>query len=182
MRLSGWSACLLTPRSQADQQYFFVNGRVVRDRLVAHAVRQAYRDVLFNGRHPVFVLYLELDPDVVDVNVHPTKHEVRFRDGRMVHDFLYSSLHHCLASAKPAESAEESNADLTDMTGASPQAVEGAGEHSETNAEQPRWQQQGIALTHSPARHPWWRACTPFYAGLSSASSRSRRDAVDATA
>lgn len=165
LRLSGWVGLPTHSRSQADQQYFFVNGRVVRDRLVAHAVRQAYRDVLFNGRHPVFVLYLELDPDVVDVNVHPTKHEVRFRDGRMVHDFLYSSLHHCLASAKPAESAEESNADLTDMAGASPQAVEGAGEHSETNAEQPRWQQQGIALTHSPDRHPGGERVRRFMQG-----------------
>ncbi len=165
LRLSGWVGLPTHSRSQADQQYFFVNGRVVRDRLVAHAVRQAYRDVLFNGRHPVFVLYLELDPDVVDVNVHPTKHEVRFRDGRMVHDFLYSSLHHCLASAKPAESAEESNADLTDMTGASPQAVEGEGEHSETSAEQPRWQQQGIALTHSPDRHPGGERVRRFMQG-----------------
>ncbi|WP_249362117.1 DNA mismatch repair endonuclease MutL [Halomonas sp. ATBC28] len=149
IRLSGWVGLPTHSRSQADQQYFFVNGRVVRDRLVAHAVRQAYRDVLFNGRHPVFVLYLELDPDVVDVNVHPTKHEVRFRDGRMVHDFLYSSLHHSLASAKPAESAEEHNAEVADTSGASPQ-----GEASEVGAEQPRWQQQGIALTHSPDRHP----------------------------
>jgi DNA mismatch repair protein MutL len=149
LRLSGWVGLPTHSRSQADQQYFFVNGRVVRDRLVAHAVRQAYRDVLFNGRHPVFVLYLELDPDVVDVNVHPTKHEVRFRDGRMVHDFLYSSLHHSLASAKPAESAEEGEAEVADTPGASPQ-----GEASEAGAEQPRWQQQGIALTHSPDRHP----------------------------
>ena len=70
-------------------QYFFVNGRMIKDKLVVHAVRQAYRDVLFNGRHPTFVLFLEVDPSVVDVNVHPTKHEVRFRDGRMVHDFLF---------------------------------------------------------------------------------------------
>ncbi|MGP9765580.1 DNA mismatch repair endonuclease MutL [Halomonas sp. AOP13-D3-9] len=150
IRLSGWVGLPTHSRSQADQQYFFVNGRVVRDRLVAHAVRQAYRDVLFNGRHPVFVLYLELDPDVVDVNVHPTKHEVRFRDGRMVHDFLYSSLHHSLASAKPAESTEEvGDAEVADTSGASPQ-----GEASEVGDEQPRWQQQGIALTHSPDRHP----------------------------
>ena len=158
LRLSGWVGLPTHSRSQADQQYFFVNGRVVRDRLVAHAVRQAYRDVLFNGRHPVFVLYLELDPDVVDVNVHPTKHEVRFRDGRMVHDFLYSSLHHCLASSKPAESDEETSVEEASALAASqlqergqpPQGEVGGGE----NAEQPRWQQQGIALTHSPDRHP----------------------------
>ncbi|WGI27343.1 DNA mismatch repair endonuclease MutL [Halomonas alkaliantarctica] len=149
LRLSGWVGLPTHSRSQADQQYFFVNGRVVRDRLVAHAVRQAYRDVLFNGRHPVFVLYLELDPDVVDVNVHPTKHEVRFRDGRMVHDFLYSSLHHSLASAKPAESSGEEGAEVADTSDALAQ-----GAAAEANAEQPRWQQQGIALTHSPDRHP----------------------------
>ncbi|TVP48859.1 MAG: DNA mismatch repair endonuclease MutL [Halomonas sp.] len=158
LRLSGWVGLPTHSRSQADQQYFFVNGRVVRDRLVAHAVRQAYRDVLFNGRHPVFVLYLELDPDVVDVNVHPTKHEVRFRDGRMVHDFLYSSLHHCLASAKPSENLAEGGSDATDGVSDPQQAGSAApspeGERSQESAEQPRWQQQGIALTHSPDRHP----------------------------
>jgi len=105
LRLWGWVGQPTYSRAQADQQYFFVNGRIVRDRLVAHAIRQAYRDVMFHGRHPVFVLYLELDPRVVDVNVHPTKHEVRFRDGRLVHDFLFSSLHRALASVKPNDSA-----------------------------------------------------------------------------
>ncbi|MFC0336220.1 DNA mismatch repair protein MutL [Kushneria avicenniae] len=101
LALKGWVGLPSHTRSQADQQYFFVNGRVIRDRLVAHAVRQAYRDVLFHGRHPVFVLYLELDAHGVDVNVHPTKHEVRFRDGRLVHDFLFSSLHRALAEVRP---------------------------------------------------------------------------------
>jgi len=105
LRLWGWVGQPTYSRAQADQQYFFVNGRIVRDRLVAHAIRQAYRDVMFHGRHPVFVLYLELDPRVVDVNVHPTKHEVRFRDGRLVHDFLFSSLHRALASVKPNDAA-----------------------------------------------------------------------------
>ena len=101
LRLWGWVGLPTFSRSQADLQYFFVNGRAVRDKLVAHAVRQAYRDVLFNGRHPTFVLFLELDPTGVDVNVHPTKHEVRFRDGRMVHDFLYGTLHRALADVRP---------------------------------------------------------------------------------
>ncbi|MCV2403103.1 DNA mismatch repair endonuclease MutL [Marinomonas sp. C2222] len=101
LRLWGWIGLPTFSRSQADLQYFFVNGRVVKDKLVAHAVRQAYRDVLYNGRHPVFVLYLELDPATVDVNVHPTKHEVRFRDGRLVHDFLFSRIHKAIADVRP---------------------------------------------------------------------------------
>ncbi|MBA1202866.1 DNA mismatch repair endonuclease MutL [Pseudomonas capeferrum] len=103
LRLWGWVGLPTFSRSQADLQYFFVNGRAVRDKLVAHAVRQAYRDVLFNGRHPTFVLFLELDPVGVDVNVHPTKHEVRFREGRMVHDFLYGILHRALADVRPED-------------------------------------------------------------------------------
>lgn len=106
LRLWGWIGLPTFSRSQADLQYFFVNGRVVKDKLVAHAVRQAYRDVLYNGRHPTFVLYLELDPSTVDVNVHPTKHEVRFRDGRLVHDFLFSRIHKAIADVRPeSESA-----------------------------------------------------------------------------
>lgn len=103
LRLWGWVGLPTFSRSQADLQYFFVNGRAVRDKLVAHAVRQAYRDVLFNGRHPTFVLFLELDPTGVDVNVHPTKHEVRFREGRSVHDFLYGTLHRALADVRPED-------------------------------------------------------------------------------
>ncbi len=101
LRLWGWVALPTFSRSQADLQHFFVNGRAIRDKLVSHAVRQAYQDVLFHGRHPAFVLYLELDPATVDVNVHPTKHEVRFRDSRLVHDFLFRSLHKVLADVRP---------------------------------------------------------------------------------
>ncbi|QFU74573.1 DNA mismatch repair endonuclease MutL [Halioglobus maricola] len=103
LKLWGWVGLPTFSRSQADLQYFFVNGRVIRDRLIAHAVKQAYRDVLYHGRHPAFVLYLELDPALVDVNVHPTKHEVRFRDGRSVHNFIFSSLHRALADVRPAD-------------------------------------------------------------------------------
>jgi DNA mismatch repair protein MutL len=97
LRLWGWIAQPTFSRSQADMQYFYVNGRVVKDRLVTHAVRQAYADVLFHGRHPAYVLFFECDPAIVDVNAHPGKHEVRFRQSRQVHDFLFRAIHKSLA-------------------------------------------------------------------------------------
>jgi len=101
MRLWGWVGLPTFSRSQSDMQYFFVNGRVIRDKVIGHAVRKGYRDVLYQGRHPAFVLYLEMSPKDVDVNVHPNKHEVRFRESRTVHDFLYRTLHNVLAQAGP---------------------------------------------------------------------------------
>jgi len=103
LALRGWVGLPTFSRSQADLQYFFVNGRVIRDKLVTHAIRQAYRDVLFHGRHPAYALFLELDPAQVDVNVHPTKHEVRFRDAREVHGFIFSTLNRDLAEVRPGE-------------------------------------------------------------------------------
>ena len=103
LHLTGWVGLPTFSRSQQDMQFFYVNGRLVRDKLIAHAVRQAFQDVLFNGRHPVFVLYLNLDPGLVDVNAHPAKLEVRFREGRLVHDFLFSALHRALAEVRPTQ-------------------------------------------------------------------------------
>jgi len=101
MRLWGWVGLPTFSRSQADLQYFYVNGRAVKDKLIAAAVRKAYQDVMYHGRHSAFVLYFELDPAEVDVNVHPTKHEVRFRESRLVHDFLFRSLYRALAEVRP---------------------------------------------------------------------------------
>ncbi|WP_165855469.1 DNA mismatch repair endonuclease MutL [Marinobacter sp. JSM 1782161] len=130
LRLWGWVALPTFSRSQSDLQYFFVNHRVIRDRLVAHAVRQAYRDVLYNNRHPAFVLYLELDPANVDVNVHPTKHEVRFRDGRLVHDFIFRTLHRALGEVKPQDhmhgAVAQSLSREATYGGAAPAGSEGA--------------------------------------------------------
>ncbi|HEX5678092.1 MAG TPA: DNA mismatch repair endonuclease MutL [Alcanivorax sp.] len=103
LRLHGWMGLPTFSRSQSDLQYFYVNGRVIRDKVVSHAVRQAYADVLYHGRHPAYVLFFEVDPALVDVNVHPTKHEVRFREQRMVHDFLFRSLHRAIAEVRPGE-------------------------------------------------------------------------------
>ena len=103
MALAGWIGLPTFSRSQADQQFFFVNGRIIRDKVVSHAVKQGYADVLYQARNPVFCLSLRLDPRLVDVNVHPTKHEVRFRESRNVHDFIYSAIHRRLAEVRPAE-------------------------------------------------------------------------------
>jgi DNA mismatch repair protein MutL len=107
MRLQGWFSPPTYARSQADQQHFFLNGRPLRDRLVAGAVRLAYRDVLYHGRHPAYVLYLEMDPARVDVNAHPQKLEVRFREPGLVHDFIFRTVERALAETRPARPASE---------------------------------------------------------------------------
>jgi len=113
LRIYGWVGLPTYTRSQADLQYFYVNGRMVKDKLVTHAIRQAYHDVIYHGRHPAYVLYLTLDPALVDVNAHPAKHEVRFREGRMVHDFIFRSLHEALAQVKPENQNNAANVDIT---------------------------------------------------------------------
>jgi DNA mismatch repair protein MutL len=106
LRLSGWLALPTFSRSQSDLQFAFLNGRFVRDKLLAGAVRLAYQDVLFHGRFSAYLLYLELDPTLVDVNAHPQKLEVRFRDSRRIHEFVFRTLERVLADTRPsAESA-----------------------------------------------------------------------------
>ena len=102
-RLWGWVGLPTFSRSQADMQYFYVNGRIVKDKVVTHAIRQAYQDVLFHGRHPAYVLFFEIEPSAVDVNAHPGKHEVRFRQSRAVHDFLFRAIHKSLADMRPQD-------------------------------------------------------------------------------
>lgn len=158
LRMWGWVGLPTFSRSQADLQYFYVNGRAVRDKLVAHAVRQAYRDVLFNGRHPTFVLFLEIDPSVVDVNVHPTKHEVRFRDGRMVHDFLYGTLHRALGEVRPEDqlAAPAAVAGMLRPTG------QAAGEFGPQNE-----MSLSANLLERPAENVWRSAGSGYQGGYS---------------
>ncbi len=99
--LSGWLALPTFSRSQSDLQFAFLNGRFVRDKLLAGAARLAYQDVLFNGRFPAYLLYLNLDPTLVDVNAHPQKLEVRFRDSRRIHEFLFRTVERALAGTRP---------------------------------------------------------------------------------
>ena len=105
LRLHGWFCLPTYARSQADQQHFFLNGRPLRDKLIASAVRLAYRDVLYHGRHPAYVLFLEMDPVRVDVNAHPQKLEVRFREPGLVHDFIFRTVERALAESRPTQSA-----------------------------------------------------------------------------
>jgi DNA mismatch repair protein MutL len=101
LRIHGWFSLPTYSRSQRDQQFFYVNQRFVRDKLLMHAVTQAYRDVLHHQRQPAFVLFLDLPPDQVDVNVHPGKHEVRFREDRQIHGFISQSLKRMLTNTSP---------------------------------------------------------------------------------
>lgn len=101
MRLWGWVSQPEYSRQSADLQFFYINGRIIRDRVITHAIRSAYQDVLPPGRHPAYVLHLEVEPSCVDVNVHPTKHEVRFRESRVVHDFVSHSIRDALQQGLP---------------------------------------------------------------------------------
>jgi len=133
LRLWGWIGLPTFSRSQADLQHFFVNGRCIRDKVVSHAVRQAYQDVLYHGRHPAFVLFLEITPADVDVNVHPTKHEVRFRESGSIHSFISSTLKKALAEDRPQDHLQSNSS--ADELGASGQQSPGM-----VNQPAPDWQ------------------------------------------
>jgi DNA mismatch repair protein MutL len=108
LHLYGIAALPAYSRSTRDEQYFFINGRFVRDKVLMHAVRQAYQDILHHQRHPAFVLFLEMPPELVDVNVHPAKSEVRFRESQGIHQFVFHALQDALsATMKQSSSAAE---------------------------------------------------------------------------
>ena len=107
MHLSGWISTPTFSRSQSDMQYLYINHRIIKDKMINHAVRRAYHDVLYNQRHPAYVLYLTIDPIAVDVNVHPTKSEVRFRDQRFIYDFVFKSLQDAISQLTPQEQVQQ---------------------------------------------------------------------------
>ncbi len=144
MQLTGWVSLPTFSRSQPDMQFFYVNGRLIRDKLVSHAIKQAYQDVLFSGRHSVFVLYLTLDPHLVDVNAHPAKLEIRFREGRSVHDFLFSALHRSLAQLRPAATLDPTSTWLNESLLSTMTALPAS------------------IPTHSDAPYPYQQASLPF--------------------
>jgi DNA mismatch repair protein MutL len=135
--VGGWLGLPTASRGAADQQFWFVNGRNVRDRLLMNAVRLGYRDVLFHGRYPAYVLYLTLDPAMVDVNAHPTKLEVRFRDSRQIHEFVLRAITAALAQTRPG--------------GAEPQPGQALPTHSST----PRPAAPSLTPRYELGRDPW---------------------------
>ena len=156
-RLFGWVGLPQHNRRYMDQQFFYVNGRSIRDKLVGHAIRQAYSDVMFHGRHSVYVLFLELAPDFVDVNVHPTKHEVRFRDARKVHDFIFGSLNCALRAIRPAAQDSETPRNETSPMIPSQAALGFGAARSGSNSELPGGFAQAIQHNTVTDAAPEWQ-------------------------
>ena len=127
VRLSGWLGLPTAARAQPDMQFWFVNSRAVRDRMLGNAVRLGFRDVLYQGRHPSYVLYLTIDPRQIDVNAHPAKLELRFRDSRAVHEAVFRSVEAALASTRPAADQPAATWIEADRSSSAPSASPGFG-------------------------------------------------------
>lgn len=115
LNLKGWVGLPQIARSEITQQYCYINGRMVRDKLINHAIRQAYGQQLEQGKHGAFILHLMINPEMVDVNVHPTKHEVRFCDGRLVHDFIFKSIHNALQTEPKTETVKPAHIEKSEI-------------------------------------------------------------------
>ena len=157
VEITGWIGLPTASRAQPDQQFWFVNGRAVRDKLLMNAVRVAYRDVLYGGRHAAYVLYLTLDPRLVDVNAHPSKLEVRFRDSRQIHEFVFRAIERVLATTKPDMTAAP--AAVAEFSGGAFRG-EGGGARSSTRAGSTRnGADTGPYVAslpfYQPSRDPW---------------------------
>lgn len=149
LRLWGWIGLPTFSRSQADLQHFYVNGRCIRDKVVSHAVRQAYQDVLYHGRHPAFVLFLEITPADVDVNVHPTKHEVRFRESGSIHSFISQTLKQALAEDRPQDHLQANNGSFQTASYSTESQASGAVGQPAAD-----WQQPAMQFSHrSPSQN-----------------------------
>jgi len=156
LHLNGIAALPAYSRSTRDEQYFFVNGRFVRDKVLAHAVRQAYQDILHHQRHPAFVLFLELPPEQVDVNVHPAKSEVRFRESQGIHQFVF----HALQDALSATMAETQSGTVVGADSAANNFRQQAGSYD--NASQ---QHIAFGAAERQATYRLWEAQTNNTAG-----------------
>ncbi len=154
LQLSGWIGGPGYSRGASDLQYFFVNDRMVRDNLLRHAVRHAHHGAVESGRQPAYVLYLRISPAQVDVNVHPSKHEVRFRDARSVHDFVVRSLRHALSA--DTESTGHRSGEVVSLPASRPGLEPGDGRGTRPGMPEPNATQTGIVADdplHS--RHSW---------------------------
>jgi DNA mismatch repair protein MutL len=155
VQLTGWIGLPTASRAQPDQQFWFVNGRSVRDKLLASAVRLGYRDVLYHGRHAAYVLHLTLDPQLVDVNAHPAKLEVRFRDGHQVHEFIFRAIERALAATRPEAGATPAASIQPVLADA---AARGAAQAADTCSGPGRGSGElpwHAPRMHEPSRDPW---------------------------
>ena len=157
VQLTGWIGLPTAARAQPDQQFWFVNGRSVRDKLLASAVRIGYRDVLYHGRHAAYVLHLSLDPELVDVNAHPAKLEVRFRDGHQIHEFILRAIERALAATRPEAGAAPAASTHPVLAGTP------AGPPSHWSRPESRMEPINVSAAlpfhiprgYDPARNPW---------------------------